>query len=42
MLTVIVAFFYALHIGRKDEQRRRERRSSSGMAFDGKPKGRVG
>lgn len=36
MLTVIAVFAYALHVGRKDEQHRREH--GQHLAFDSKPK----
>ena len=34
----IGAFAYAMHIGRKEERRRRERTAAAGMTFDSMPK----
>lgn len=39
MLMILVVSVYGIYIGRKDEKRRRDRRASSCMAFDSKPKG---
>lgn len=37
--TCVVVFLYGVHLGKKEEKRRLERRASSRMAFDSKPRG---